>query len=105
MLREKSIKKDGKVTVTLSLDHSASGSAAMVSTYGPAGGHATSKSVVVAPAGSAPTTTDVKGKGLFRIVVDMKSNADKGHLAVSVNGVKLDEEEIKGDTRWVCTVE
>lgn len=104
MLRGK-IKRDSTVVTTLTLDHAASGTAAMVTTYGEAGGHATSQAVVVAPAGTNATTASVRGKGLFRIIVDMKDDRDTGTLVVQENGVTMDQGNITGDTTWVYTVQ
>lgn len=99
------LKINSRIVVTLSLDHASSGTASMVSSYGAAGGHATSKAVVIAPAGTGTTTHDLNGRGLFRIVVDMKSDRDTGHLEVKENGVVRDQANITGDTTWLYSVE
>ena len=100
-----SIKTNSKVTATFSSDFSNSGTAAMVTSYGPVSGEPTTKTVVVAPGGTDGATLNLKGKGLYRIIVDVKGDTDGGRLKVVLDGADRDEDTIEGDVTWLYAVE
>ena len=90
------------VVVTLTVDSSAQGTAALVVAWsggGQTGGHAEG---IAVPGGFCTAETIPGMKGLLRVVVDMNSEKDKGTLAVSPT---TPAEPIKGDTSWLYTVE
>jgi hypothetical protein len=100
------IKANSSVKATFSGDFSNDGSAAFVTSYGPVTGNPSTKSAVVVPGGIETTTMSIKGKGLYRIYVDVKSDTtDGGLLQVEVDGEPRDSGTIKGDVTWLYSVQ
>jgi hypothetical protein len=90
------IQKGTKVEVDLSVDASASGPAILFIGYGSREG-GQSDSTIVSPGTSAMLSLTPRAKGVFRVLVDMSSESNRGRLRASP---VTPTENIQGDTTW-----
>jgi hypothetical protein len=90
------IQKNTPVSADLSVDGGASGPAILFIGFGSREG-GQSDSTVVAPGASATLSLTPKTQGVFRVLVDLSSESDRGQLGLRP---VTPAEPISGDTTW-----
>jgi hypothetical protein len=78
----------------------------LVIAYAPIGGGSSGMDRAVSnPGGRARVSLQAADEGVLEVWVAIGTLTDRGRLSVSLDGVAVHEEDVKGSVRWVYSVQ